>query len=331
MVERRRATNGYTYEKTPDGKWVRIGGAEGYSPSEQYDAANQGAFRGDGSIDSYIDTIMNASGMTDVQGSSKGNSGTGSGGSGKSTEASDSDPTGEGDGDQDDNGNWIVPAAVAAGGATAIAAWLASRGKKPKGGPSAPAIDDAGEADKGGTGTPEVASPETGRNIVNTRNAGDDLAGLPSPDNIIEGIYSELGMPPAIEGPRNALPSPDVVTDAVNGSAAPMGTQGGARNPDLDPKMIEQEVIDLPAFNDIRAANERFKNQPVDQSIAATGADVALDPETEAALQAYAQQLKEQMATDPTVMDKLTNQELPGQPAMDPYVMQRLRAILQGM
>uniref|UniRef100_A0A6H1ZAX4 Uncharacterized protein n=1 Tax=viral metagenome TaxID=1070528 RepID=A0A6H1ZAX4_9ZZZZ len=271
-------------------------------------------------LDGYLDTIIDASGMNgNAQGSASGNTGTGSSGGGKQSGTSeDPDPNGEGDGDQDDNGNWIIPAAVAAGGATAIAAWLASRKKGNKSGAANPAIDDAGEADKGG-----AALKGDDPRVRGTYNAGDSLVGLPAPDDIIEGIYTEVGMPAQVEGPRAALPAPvggmndpDVMAayeQGQSGSVIPMGNQAAASNPELPPEMkqLAPPVI----------------ASPVDDTIAnIDGPDGPLaDPEMERGLQDYAARLREQMKVDPFAMDRMRAGETGDMPNS---IMRRLRAII---
>lgn len=288
---------------------------------------------GDGNdIENYLDEIMDTAGLgaKDVQGSTSGNSGTGSGGSGKSTEASSGATEGDA---QDSEGNWIIPAAVAAGGAAAIAAWVASR---KKGKPSStstvsdPATDTAGEADKGGTGTEVAKTNPTYYDDIDEVDppitAEQDMAsrrGVPYPDDgVIDATFDDASGQYRLPSDVEELPAfNDVINAYRQGrSQMGMGSQPAASvaNPDV-PAAASAAQLQLP----------QGTGNMIDQSIASVDGPNAplVDPDMEQALQAYAEQLRGQGDFNPS-MDP---SKVPGLPSMDPYVMQRLKAILSGM
>lgn len=343
--QRKRATNGYIYEKQPDGKWKQVDATTGYSPSEQYDAANQGAFEGSGDLDGYIGEIMNASGMGggDVSAPSSGNQ-SGSGKSSGSGETGDGSADAEGTVQQGlDDGIGLEEIAAGALGAAAgaIATRMLTARKNPKPsapsgasvkstGPANPATDTPGEADKGGTG----------KNVVPVGSAAasgePDMPRITDDSGIIDAAYDDISgqyrLPPgAVDEGVEELPAFNDVIKAYQDGKSQMsqGSQPAAQvqNPQL--ALPEPRDPDAQAWVDDIARRVSGGADPVGDSIQAVEGPNAplVDPEMEASLQAYAQQMREQGNFSPT-MDPSKN---PDMPAMDPYIMQRLKAILASM
>lgn len=235
-------------------------------------------------ISAYIDTVMNASGMTNAPRPATRNSRTGSG-SAEGEEGGKTTPEDE-QSVQEALDRGIDLATLAAGGvlgagATLLARRLLRQSKGYKQGPQTPAGDTAGEADKGGQGVPKSQD-------IALRTQGYE--------DVMATFEEVLGLPP----PMQALPNAE----------APVAEAAPPKRPELIVGPMDAQIAEV------------------------DGPDTPLaNPELEAALQAYAQQLRDGAMGDPQfdIKHALNPSLNPDLPMMDQAVMQRLRAILAGM
>lgn len=270
---------------------------QGLKPGDRvYDAdTNTWQLKQQSGIPAYIDAVLEKSGMTDVQGSSSGNSGTGSSDRGKGDQPEASDADSQEVQDAIDRGislEQLAAGGIIGAGATLIAQKLLRKKGGYKPGPETPAGDTAGEADKGGQAA-AVGTDVTPRKP-------------PIMDAEVSEIYDALGLPP----PQRKLPAPDV------GDVAPDPAMAGSAE-----LSQPQQALPAPPYSDIDASILRAEDgsQPLPNS------------DLERALQEYVQRLA--AGGDPEFdLNNALNPSLnPDLPMMDQAVMARLKALIAGM
>jgi hypothetical protein len=335
-------------------------GARWYDPDTNTWQLKDGAAM-PGGVGSYVDELLNKE-RADVgaqdRGAGRGREGTegssgtgtqGQGGGGKAGEGGGGGS--EGGGGQNANGDWVIPAAIAALGAAGIAAWLArKRGNKTSTssrGPAHPATDTAGEADKGGRGGRDVVAPEP-RPYAERPRIGRDVPRLARPD-VAYGAYPDIEPDVAQEPPRyrgqhspeyqayldaqeRAATAGPVVEPGTPRTSADVGTVTEPGTPQITDASARETLPPLDTIQSIRDAGMSLGQDPVlpqrapvelpapsptDLSISQTAPDI-VDPELRRVFESVVQDRLGSGPYDPT---ELTDpSKFPDLPMMDEYM-----------